>query len=294
MSLLAVSMAATLALIDAPYVRSRVDTNIPNDPTAHCLWWKEGSVITYQQNVSGDPLTTHEGEFDAARRSFGSWQQVMNTCGSLTFTEGPTTNVRVVGFDPDSQSNVNAIIYRSTYCSDKVGSSDTCWRDLSCGNEFDCWGYPAGTIALTTTSYDPKTGQIYDADIEMNAYTFYFSVSDPPNCLASGFGKRCADIENTLTHEIGHLVGLDHTARAGSTMQASAKDGETTKRGIDSGTASFVCETYPPGQPSRDCVALVAKSELGHTPGCSSAEASGLLLPALALWLRRRRREVRA
>ena len=90
------------------------------------------------------------------------------------------------------------------------------------------------------------------------------------------------DIQNTLTHEIGHVIGLDHAPDEDSTMFASAPSGETTKRILDEGTQKALCEIYPRGDPfSQPCDPLaslrrkiVAKSS--GTPGfeavgCSSA-----------------------
>ena len=49
---------------------------------------------------------------------------------------------------------------------------------------------------------DPRTGEILDADIEMNGGEFLFSNSRHPRDLHY-------DVRNTLTHEVGHFLGLD-------------------------------------------------------------------------------------
>jgi hypothetical protein len=78
--------------------------------------------------------------------------------------------------------------------------------------------YDSSATALTTVFYidkpgDSHNGQILDSDIEMNNINFAFTVDGtrPPN---SG-SKTVADIQNTLTHELGHLLGLDHTCYDG-------------------------------------------------------------------------------
>ena len=38
------------------------------------------------------------------------------------------------------------------------------------------------------------------------------------------------DVQNTITHEAGHTLGLDHSADPSATMAASAPAGETSKR----------------------------------------------------------------
>ena len=115
--------------------------------------------------------------------------------------------------------------------------------------------------------------------------------SNPGNCVAT-------DVQNTMTHEIGHLIGLDHTLALGSVMNPSAPQGELSKRNIDQGSADFVCRTYPKGLASQSCVTPSLESSgnaavLGQQAfGCSSSGA-GAWWPAMAAgallaWRRRR------
>ena len=55
---------------------------------------------------------------------------------------------------------------------------------------------------------DPSDGVIVDADIEMNAVNNQFV--EIGKTLPASDGRNQTDLENTLTHEIGHLLGLDH------------------------------------------------------------------------------------
>ena len=40
------------------------------------------------------------------------------------------------------------------------------------------------------------------------------------------------DLQNTLTHELGHALGLDHSSIPQATMAASSTQGETSKRAL--------------------------------------------------------------
>jgi uncharacterized protein (TIGR03382 family) len=287
-----IAPAAALALLLAaePYVRSHVS---PGDPESHCLWWQAGTV-TYHQSQGGNP-ENGGAEFGAITRSFETWQAQMNQCGNLTLTEGARLPDRKIGFDAKNlSSNTNIILFRHASCAEAVLSSDACWRDGTCGNKYDCWAYNELTIALTTSTYDTNTGRLYDADVEFNDDHFYFTTtgSGAPVCSdTSSQSCRAFDIQNTMTHEAGHMIGLDHTDFPGSTMNPTAPKGEITKRDLDTGSKGFVCDVYPKGSASKDCVVTPVTSQLGRA-GCSATGAAAgawLGAAALALWALRRK-----
>jgi uncharacterized protein (TIGR03382 family) len=245
--------------------------------------------ITYYQSSLGNPATQPAGsELDAVRRSFQSWQDIFTECGNLSFVDGGLVDERKVGYDANG-NNRNVVLFRTKLCGDTsvVPSNDPCWQDDSCANAYDCWDNTAQTIAVTLTTYDQHSGIIYDSDVELNAPTFYFTTSDGPRCTLPGqTGCVSTDVQNTMTHEIGHFIGLDHTYAVGSTMNPQAPQGETSKRTIDSGSHDFVCTAYPQGQPSQACVHPTTDVSLGRVStvsGCATAGAEAWL-PALAGW----------
>ncbi|QRK07951.1 matrixin family metalloprotease [Archangium violaceum] len=280
-----------------PYVRSRVAAG---NASAQCLYWTV-PTITWHNSSVGNPDTALEAqkqrEFEAIRASFQSWQRLFVSCGNLRFSEGPLVDDRKVGYELRGDNNRNLVLFRSTRCSDPdvVPASDACWIDDTCGNDYDCWDSDARTIALTLTTYDEKSGIIYDSDIQLNASGFVFTTVDSPQCIppATGRDNTCVstDLQNTMTHEIGHLIGLDHVPDdPRSVMFPRAPSGETSKRTIDEGSHQFVCEVYPKGQPSQSCVTPTLDSS-GNTTvlgkqsmGCSSSGAGAAWLPSMAGW----------
>ena len=73
-------------------------------------------------------------------------------------------------------------------------------------------GAPAGSgvIAITTINWDEQ-GRVTDADITFNGRDFTFSVTE------AFPGPGPVDLQDVMTHEVGHLIGLDHTPLVGPT-----------------------------------------------------------------------------
>ncbi len=277
-----------------PYNRSRVDAT---NPASQCLWWLEDTVIVYHQNVDGNPDTTGQTEFTAFDKAVATWQAQLDFCGSVSLQEGATTTSRKVGYvDPavvKGAVNENLVLYRQKKCTGLVSATDACWKDDDCGNVYDCWQFNDTAIAITTTSYAPSSGRIIDSDIELNQPSFVFTAVDSPICSPPNYLQTCVatDVQNTTTHELGHLLGLGHFNSPGSTMSPHADPGELTKRVLDQGSKQFVCDVYPKGQVSLSCVTpQLAVESIGSVPsGCGVAPGPAMGLLALVLGLRRKR-----
>jgi hypothetical protein len=92
------------------------------------------------------------------------------------------------------------------------------------------WAFDTTAIAVTRNFYvsgnSGKAGLIVDTDILLNGVNYVFSTKNEPSAH---------DIQNIVTHEVGHFVGLGHEVDPkdiDATMFASASLGETKKRDL--------------------------------------------------------------
>ncbi|HEY0100898.1 MAG TPA: matrixin family metalloprotease [Pyrinomonadaceae bacterium] len=80
--------------------------------------------------------------------------------------------------------------------------------------------FSGALIGYTKLFFDRRTGEISEADIIINARQ-KFSTDGSPGTY---------DLESTLTHEVGHLLGLDHSAVHGAIMREGQAINDGTGR----------------------------------------------------------------
>lgn len=238
---------SALAVVSLTANAQFLRTVVPSDPTK-CVTWSDRQM-EYQVDAAGSARTPGETEFTALDQAFSAWQAVSDRCSDFRFIRGQRVTNGNVG------KGTNLLIFREVDCRDVVPVSDPCLSDGSCANAYRCWDHGADTIALTTVTYSVRTGIAVDADIEFNAGGYFMTTISSPPCERGRESAQCVayDVQNTATHEIGHMVGFDHVELASSTMAPTAPIGELSKRTIDPGTSGGFCSTYPRGQPPVPC-----------------------------------------
>jgi MYXO-CTERM domain-containing protein len=285
-----------VALPAQAYVRTKNTADV-------CTWWSS-RARSFQIDSQGTPDAPQADVFNAIRLSFQTWGAV--SCSDLKFSEEPLStdpHLRLVGYTSGG-TNHNLVLFRTQACRDVVPTNDPCHSSGGCGNAYDCWDDVHGdaVIATTTTTSNRFSGEIFDSDIELNnapaanGTKFTFTALDGPRCITPlDTGCVRIDVQNTVTHEAGHYLGLDHTPDPDATMYASAPSGETSKRTLATDDVNGICAIYPRGAQTVTCGS--AGGNLTQSTGgcgCSHGQTGpGAALAALLLLVQGIRRSRR-
>jgi uncharacterized protein (TIGR03382 family) len=298
---------AVLALVGAAGSAAAFtrETTTPGSPgTGVCLSWGGSRSKTYVINPEGlvnSGCSTADAR-TAVANAFLRWataSQGGSGCPDFSVGGGAITSQKAIGND-----GVNLVVFRRGKCGTPAATPD------------NCWSHGGQTIALTTTSFDPRTGEIFDADIELFATDgaaptdptrgHYFTCVAPgaPTCNNPPFaGCSDIDIEAVVGHEAGHMIGLDHPcgdpnfpAPYNAACSAPAPlmkptVGSASERDLTADDVAGICAIYPKGAATVTCAPTTNET----SSGCSSASPGGVagLIGAAAfaaLVLRRRRR----
>lgn len=216
--------------------RSTVD----GDPSKELFWRYRWVTIQPAYETCED--VSVDGVRLAIARSIATWNTAAQACSDFAlFDGGPPSGLatNLDGGEPDMENRVR-------------------WRQEG------EWPDDPETLALTTIVYRTASGQIVDADIDLNGDIHYWSDTSTP-------GDIYIDVENTMTHELGHLLGLAHVNRLDATMYYESGNGDIEKRDLSDGDIEGLCFIYPrgqltPGAPDFQAMPLT---------GCSASAARG-------------------
>jgi hypothetical protein len=293
------AIGLSLAAVDASaYVRSYTLEG------CHPVFWAQTCVhITVDSDgVREMPLAEVES---TVQTSINSWQSKFGGSSFMKLTYLPAKGQR----ETVATDKLQVIKFRSSSwgrpATDKVPAVT----------------YDPSAAAITTVTYINKPtdaaadGRIIDADIELNAVNNYYYNADLPAPISGQ--RKPTDLWNTLTHEIGRLMGLEHTCkRAGDSMPSCTRDGngntviscaivegqrttfpayqaiydttmyptadpkETKKRLPKADDTSGIINTYPSAMDPRVCTVPESYSGTQAAAGCSMQGAGASARPA--------------
>jgi hypothetical protein len=259
-------LAALLALAAAStawaYVRSRTEKGIG-------VFWPSTCVYV-QPDSAGTADMPADQVFATIQKSMDNWK---NAVGDAAYLQLIFENPEPLEAHLDG---VNTVKFRS----DRWCHPNDAQQNNVC--------YSSSAAGITTVFFvqdgSPKAGTILDADIELNDLNFTFAIL--PTTAPENPGRPFADLENTLTHELGHLQGLDHTCKDSATppqevdengnpppdctklfllppdqqqkittatMYNFAKPGETVKRSPEADDVAGIAAIYPPSASPGSC-----------------------------------------
>jgi hypothetical protein len=296
-------LGATLALamslhtpVAHAYVRAVNEAGMP-------LWWKVPCITMEMHIDPAPPDMTADQYFEAGVLAGRAWSYTTVACTGMSLSMARATgSTSDTGLD-----GINMIVFRQdSWCAHPASGQPT---TSTC--------YPSNALAITTVFKSKTTGEIVDADMELNGVNFAWAdLVAHPELAKSG----TADFQNTLTHELGHVLGFAHpcyTPTDGSarladnngqpeldctdshlpstilatTMFPSVDLSDTARRTLSPDDQQAVCDVYPASGslcttfPSHGCaVATSAPSIDSRIP---SLLAIGALALALFVFFRR-------
>jgi uncharacterized protein (TIGR03382 family) len=270
-------------------------------PTAsgHYLYWLSGCIFITPDSGGTTELPS-PGPFPIISAAIDTWNTdtETQTCSYMKTVENTPEALEVNG-----QDHINTIKFRdTTWCRPAVGDDP-----MQC---YSTWAAGITTATYIDDSSSSQDGEITDADVEINGVNFAISVDG----ATLGSASCLAELQNTLTHELGHVHGLAHTclvpgdparvdnngnavpectattdpAIINATMYPYQDCGETKKEMLSSDDIDAICTIYPTAKSPDTCEPVTS------TGGCCSAQgdpAGALVLAAMAglvLVLRRR------
>jgi hypothetical protein len=217
----AIVVAVTLAVTIPIYSYTIATSNSASGDIVQNHWKSTAFPITWQMNpVQGPNVTGTRTQADVFLASFKTWQDL--TTASISFTRGADTA-------PTVRQGIDGI---------NVVTTNTLPGDL-----------PTGVLALTGTVVFSQTGvdslgrtidfpgQIVEADI-------YFSSVVPFTTNTTAL-PGAVDLQSVATHEIGHFLGLDHSALISATMFWTVGSGFVYPRTLSADDIAAVSTLYP-------------------------------------------------
>lgn len=269
-----VAVAAVLCIAPSARAYCRTTTTAPAagyDPLTDGCWtqgspiaWPTAQPVGYELDSDASSQIDFASFSAVASQAFETWNAVVCPSGPLalqTYYQG-AVDAALVSTDCGLVT-----------CGDTVHDTHhvITFRDASWPHN-DIYN----TLALTTVTYGVNSGNIYDADTEINSAQHQLTTQEPPPT-----GEF--DLQSILVHEAGHFLGLAHTPDQSAVMYAYYNADSTL---LTTDDTDGICAAYKPGPAQGSGCAFAAQARSSGSAGTLAVGA----LAALALAFGRARR----
>lgn len=263
-------LTITTAPVNA-YVRTTTDQAAPVRWPATCV-----TIIVHAaeppQNVTRDLFV------GAARAAAAAWSRGEVACTDLELQIAVSEGTSTALVKNDGRNNM--VFRKREWCKEPRSADERC--------------YDSAALAITTVFALQADGKVLDADVELNAVNFTWG-----DLVANPMATEPQDLQNTLTHELGHLLGLDHNCYAGgprdrpldhasqpvpdcsrasravqdATMYAAVRQGDVLRRTLAEDDIAGVCGVYPAMGAAMCAAPVVPPPPIDGDTGCSMVRA---------------------
>ncbi len=191
------------------------------DPQTGC--WQQGIPIFWPQQCMSYSVTT--GGWPRLGLDYAAAAMIIDGAfahwPTLTCSDGGSPSVAVM-------SRAGLTCDRVEYNSTGPNANAILFRD-------DEWTHDEAAYAVTTVTFSPKTGQIVDADMEINTRKM-----------------TAGDLDFVVTHESGHFFGIDHSPNPTDVMYASYDGGAVVPQ-LSDDDFEAICTIYPTSRSAPAC-----------------------------------------
>lgn len=163
------------------------------------LFWKNPGSLAITVDPVGSDDIADDSETTAVRLAMQAWNEDPGSAAQLADGSFEVQDACQDWLDTSSQ----IVFFDESNCSGFFGGG-------------------SGAVAVTPIWFNNK-GTILDADVIFNGQGFSFSTDGAPGSF---------DVQDVATHELGHLLGLDHSGWAGSTMYPYVDEGLVLQRSL--------------------------------------------------------------